>query len=553
MEEWLQKSNNSIGKTFDNVVKAFPDREAVVFQKQRLTYSQLAHRVNQFARGLMRTGVRKGDHVAIWSTNNLEWLYAQFAAHKLGATVIPLNTRYRAPELEYALRQSDTGTLIFKDSFFGKIDAVSMLNEIAPALRNSEPGKISDEKLPLLKNVICLSEREYPGMFSFKEIMQLCSKPWEDEDLTRAVAATSPDDIGYIMYTSGTTGTPKGAMLPCRNTLALCYLYDSYRMVSERSRLLCATPLHSNFGCNCSVLTALLCGACTCLLESWDTEEALRLIQEERITHVPTVPSMAIMMFNHPKLGDYDLTSIEVWSSGGSPLPKELAQGLMQKVPIKVLAHGYGLVEGAGITSSISTLEAPAEVVATTVGMPLPYCRIKIVDPETLKEVPHGKEGEIWSTNNSDPPCHVMKGYYKKPKETAETIVDGWLRTGDLGVMREGHLTITGRLKDMILVGGFNVYPAEIEEVIRAHPKVKDVSVVGIPDPRLQEVPMAFAQLKEGEDSTEAEVIDFCRDKMSNLKLPRYVRFVRDFPLTPVGKVQKFKLREMAIKEFNLG
>lgn len=553
MEEWLKKSNSSIGKTFDNVVKAYPEREAVVFQKQRLTYSQLGHRVNQFAKGLIRIGVRKGDHVAIWSTNNLEWLYAQFAAHKLGATVIPLNTRYRAAELEYALSQSDSSTLIFKDNFLGKIDAVSILNEIAPALRNSEAGKLSEGRLPLLRNVICLGEREYPGMFNFEEIMRLGRNTSTDEELARAVAATSPDDIGYIMYTSGTTGTSKGAMIPCRNTLALCYQYNDFHMQTEKSRVICAAPLHSNFGCNNSVLIAFLCGACACILESWDTEQALNLIQKERITHLTFVPSMAIMMFNHPKLGDYDLTSIEVWASGGAPLPKELARGFMEKILIKVLVHGYGLVEGAGIISTCSTQEATIEVVAGSVGKPWPYCKVKIVDPVTLKEMPDGKEGEVWSTNNSNPPCHVMKGYYKKPVETAETIVNNWLRTGDVGIMKDGHLTITGRLKDMILVGGFNVYPAEIEEVLRTHPKVKDVSIVGVPDQRLQEVPMAFVQLKEGEECTKAEIIDFCRNNMSNLKVPRYIKFLTEFPLAGVGKIQKFKLREMAIKEFNLG
>lgn len=553
MEEWLKKSNSSIGKTFDNVVITHSDREAVVFQQQRLTYSQLGSRVNQFAKGMMKIGVRKGDHVAIWSTNNLEWLYAQFAAHKLGATVVPVNTRYRAPELEYVLRQSDCGTLIFKDNFLGKIDAVSMVNEIMPGLQNSKPGYLSEKRLPLLKNVICLSGGEYSGMFNFERIMQLGNMSNVDEQLGRIVAETSSDDIGYIMYTSGTTGASKGAMIPCRNTLAVLYQYNHVHMQTEKSRTICAAPLHSNFGCNFSVLSVLLCGGCSCILESWDAEKALDLIQEEKITHLTAVPSMVIMMVNHPKFGDYDLTSIEVWASGGAPLPKELASNFMGKVPIKMLVQGYGLVEGAGITSTCSTIEAPIEVAAVTSGKPWPYCKVKIVDPITLKEMPDGKEGEVWSNNNSNPPCHVMKGYYKKPKETAEAIVDNWLRTGDMGIMKDGRLTITGRLKDMILVGGFNVYPAEIEEVIRSHRKVRDVSVVGVPDQRLQEVPIAFVQIKEGEYCTEAEIIGFCRDKMSNLKVPRYVKFLAEFPLAGVGKIQKFKLREMAIKELNLG
>jgi fatty-acyl-CoA synthase len=544
---------SSIAQTFENVVRTYADREALVFKEERLTYKQFGDHVDQFAKGLIKIGVKKGDHVAIWDTNNLEWLYAQFAVHRLGATVITVNTRYRPSELEYVLEQADCSTLIFKDGFLDKIDTVSMVNAIIPTLQNSEPGQCAGEKLPMLKNVICLSNRKHPGMFSFRELIESGSDDSMSQALTQAVAETSSADIGYIMYTSGTTGTSKGAMIPCLNTLALCYQYNHFHMLTEKSRVICAAPLHSNFGCNTSVLTALVCGACACILESWDTDQVLDLIQKERITHLTVVPSMAIMMFNHANLADYDLTSIKVWASGGAPLPKELARGFMEKLKIDVLVHGYGLVEGAGIISTCSTQEAPVEVVATTVGRPWPYCRVKIVDPETCEEVPEGEDGEIWSTDNCDPPCHVMKGYYKKPKETAEAITEGWLRTGDIGVIKDGLLTVTGRLKDMILVGGFNVFPAEIEDVIRTHPRVRDVSVVGVPDQRLQEVPMAFVQLKEGKEASEPELIDFCRDRVSNLKVPRYIRFVDEFPLTPVGKVQKFKLREMAVKELNIG
>jgi fatty-acyl-CoA synthase len=552
-EEWLQLLTTSIGRSFEKVVRTFAERDALVFKGERLTYKQFGGRVDQFAKGLIKIGVKKGDHVAIWDTNNLEWLYAQFAAHKLGATVIPLSTRYRSSELEYVLRQADCSTLIFKDGFLGKIDTVSMINGIIPTLQDSEPGRCACDKLPKLKNVICLSHKKHPGMFSFRELMESGNSDNKSEALSQAMAATSSADIGYIMYTSGTTGTSKGAMIPCCNTLALCYQYNHFHTLTEESRVICAAPLHSNFGCNTSVLTALLCGACACILESWDTDQVLDLIQKERITHLIIVPSMAIMMLNHPNLADYDLTSIKVWASGGSPLPKELARDFMKKLKIDMLVHGYGLVEGTGIISTCSTHEAPIEVVATTVGKPWPYCRVKVVDPKTYDEVPDGEDGEIWSTDNWDPPCHVMSGYYKKPKETAEAIVDGWLRTGDMGVIKGGFIAITGRLKDMILVGGFNVFPAEIEDVIRTHPQVKDAAVIGVPDQRLQEVPVAFVQLKDGAKTSELDIIDFCRHRVSNLKVPRYVRFSNEFPLTPTGKVQKFKLKETAIQELNVG
>jgi len=552
MEEWLEVSANSIGQTFDKVVRTYAEREALVFKEERLTYKEFGDRVDQFAKGLMKVGAKKGDHVAIWDTNNLEWLYAQFAVHKLGGTIIPVSTRYRSSELEYVLQQADCSTLIFKDGFLDKIDTVSVINAMIPALQNSEPGHCADEDLPMLKNVICISDRKYPGMLNFRELMESGRADSKGEALSQAAAATSPADIGYIMYTSGTTGTSKGTMIPCRNTLALCYQYNHFHMLTEESRVICAAPLHSNFGCNTSVLTALVCGACACILESWDTDRVLDLIQKERITHLTIVPSMAIMMLNHPNLADYDVTSIKVWASGGAPLPKELARNFMEKLNIDVLVHGYGLVEGTGIISTCSTQEAPVEVVATTVGKPWPYCKVKIVNPATHEELSEGEDGEIWSTDNFDPPCHVMKGYYKRPKETAEAIIDGWLRTGDMGVIKDGFLAVTGRLKDMILVGGFNVFPAEIEDVIRTHPRVKDASVVGVPDERLQEVPMTFVKLKEGEEANEAEIIDFCKDRVSNLKVPRYVRFVDEFPLTPVGKVQKFKLREMAVQELNI-
>ena len=553
-EEWFIKSNRSLATAFDETVARYPGREALVYKSQRQTYKELQERANRFAKGLISLGVKKGDHVAIWSTNSMEWVCAQFAAFKVGAPLIPMNTRFKPSEVEYILRQSDCQTLIFKEEFLGIINASDILNGLIPELKDSEPGNLFSSKFPRLKNVIHMGDRGQPGMCGFDEILKMGDNPVLDGELKKAQDSIAPEDIGYIMYTSGTTGFPKGAMLRQRNSLALFYILSGKNVkgMSAETRQLCVAPLFTNFGSSGSVLEGFLRGACVTLLETFDPEEALKAITNEKITHMWAVPTMVIMMLEHPQFKDYDVTSLRVLGLGGAPVSSKLCSDLEKNTRVEMIINAYGLVEASGVCT-VTPPGAAAEIVGGTIGKPLPYAKVKIVDPETLKDMSEGEEGEIWVVDNTTPGRHVMAGYYNMSEATSEAIVNGWLRTGDMGKLRkDGFFEITGRLKDMILVGAFNVYPVEIEDSIRRYPGVSDVSVIGIPDHRLGEVPVAYVRLKKGVTCSEEEIIRFCRDRMANTKVPRHVMFIDELPMTPVGKVQKFKLRESAAKDLKL-
>ncbi len=554
-QDWQEKSNRNMGAMFDETVAHYHDKEALVFRDRRFTYGQLQEKVNRLAKGLLKLGVKKGDHVAIWGTNKPEWVYAQFAALKLGASITPLNTRYKTSEAEYIIRQADAGTLVFEETFLGKIDAVKMVREMAPELDSQKPGKLSLAKFPKLKNIICWSPKGTPcvrargPLAGMDEVMALGDDPALDKALVRAQAAVSPDDIGYVMYTSGTTGFPKGAMLPQRNTLALFYVKGDYSEVTDRSVGLLMAPIFTNFGSTGAIIQSFCRGAKVVLIETFDAEEAMKAIRKEKVTWFAAIPSMLIMILAHESFGKYDLSSVKTVAVGGAPVTQELAKTVREKMRVEFMTDSYGLVEGSGVSNILSTRFAPWEELGRSVGPPLPTCKVKVVDIRTLKDLPPGQEGEIWVTNNSSPACTVMRGYYNKPEETEEAIVDGWLRTGDMGKLRpDGYLQLTGRLKEMVLVGGFNVYPAEVEGVLGTHPKVEMSAVVAIPDPRLGEVPFAFVKLKRGQTATADEIINYCKEKVANIKVPRGVKFVDQFPMTANGKIQKFLLKEEATR-----
>ncbi len=554
-QDWQEKSNRNMGAMFDETVAHYHDKEALVFRDRRFTYGQLQEKVNRLAKGLLKLGVKKGDHVAIWGTNKPEWVYAQFAALKLGASITPLNTRYKTSEAEYIIRQADAGTLVFEETFLGKIDAVKMVREMAPELDSQKPGKLSLAKFPKLKNIICWSPKGTPcvrargPLAGMDEVMALGDDPALDKALVRAQAAVSPDDIGYVMYTSGTTGFPKGAELPHRNTLAMLEILATLNEVTDKSTALLMVPIFGNVGSTGTIIKGFCRGAKVVMVETFEPEEAMRTIEREKVTLFSAIPSMLIMMLAHESFGKYDLSSLETVSFGGAPLTPGPVAEFRAKVGVQHFLDCYGSVEGTGVSNVLSTRFAPLDELGRSVGPALPFCKVKIVDTRTLEDLPEGKEGEIWVGNSTKPGCAVMKGYYNKPDETNQAIVGGWLRTGDIGKLRpDGYLQLTGRLKEMVLVGGFNVYPAEVEAVLGTHAKVEMSAVVGIPDPRLGEVPCAFVKLKRGESGTAEEIIEFCRGKMANMKVPREVRFVTQFPMTASGKIQKFLLKEQAGK-----
>lgn len=547
MIDWENFTNKTWYAIFEDAVNKDPEKEAIVFKDERINYRDYKERVDGFARSLWAMGVGKGHHVAVWMTNRLEWIYSKWAIAKIGAILIPLNTRYKAHELEYILRQSDCKALIMEERFLGKFDAMGMLKEICPEVDSFEPGKVNCRRLPLLKNIVCIGDSIPQGCYSWQAFLQEGEKIRE-EDISVSVSA---DDVGTIMYTSGTTGLPKGAMLGHRSHVCCFAIANQlYELEEQHKYLGGVAPFFGNIGMF-SFCLPVIAGATAVLMEGFDVEETLGLIDREKITHTILVPTMLVMLMEHEAFSKYDVNSLEVLMCGGAILQRKVTLEALEKFSgLKGLLNAYGLVEGSGITSCVR-LGASAEVLENTVGTALPYCTIHILNAEGT-ELPAGEDGEI-CTKEVIPGCHFMKGYYKDPEQTSDAIRDGYIHSGDMGRIRaDGNLRITGRIKDMILVGGFNVYPAEIEGLVIKHPAIVEAYVIGIPEPRLGEVPLAFVKTKEGMNVTEEDVIAFCKDGMANLKVPRRVLFVDEFPMTPQGKIQKFKLKDIALKELDI-
>ncbi|HBY95130.1 MAG TPA: AMP-binding protein [Chloroflexi bacterium] len=553
--DWYEKTNKHFGDILDESASRYPHKEFIVFKDQRITYAQFQHSVNQFARGLLKLGVKKDENVALWMSNCAEWPVAQFAVYKIGAALLPLNTRFVKREVEYCLSQSDASTLILRDRFLGeKIDAYGMLLDLIPELPQSEAGHLKSEKFPKLKRVILLGEDRRDGTFDFHEVLESGQAHTQDDVLQRAQASVSPFDVMNVVYTSGTTGFPKGGLSPHRTNCSALYQYVRRIGITEQDRTLLTVPFFTNFGVTYVSALSILVGMSIIVHESFSPEAAMQAIEKERITFLEGAPAHYVMILNDPHLGKYDLSSLRIGVVGGAPAAPETIRTAIQKLGFKQMFNAYGLSECGGL-STTTLPDDPVEVVASTVGVAFPSCRVKIVDPHTFVDLPPNTPGEIW-LHDVYPGSAVGKGYYNMPEKTGETITeDGWFRTGDLGILDDkGYLKITGRAKDMLLVGGYNVYAAEIENVLFTHPKVKMAAVFGVPDERLGEVAMAYVELKPGEDSTEPEIIEFCRQQMANYKVPRYIGLISgsEFPMTGSAKVQKFKLRDRAIRELGL-
>jgi fatty-acyl-CoA synthase len=522
----------------------WPDKEAIIFKEERVSYRKYWENARQMAKGLYAMGIRPGDHVGLWMTNRPEWCYSRFGIYLLGAVMIPINTRYKIEELDYIFSQSDVKAIITEKNFLGKIDTIGLLKTLIPEIKSSEPGKISSAKYPLLKSIVCLDSKEI-GCFSGEDMLQLSSTVSEEEVEVKLL----PEDLIHIIYTSGTTGFPKGVMTSNIGQIAYSAICAEAFNLREDSRVLLVTPFFGNIGLG--VMTwCLIAGATLVTTDRFDIIETLRLVEKEKITHAHFVPTVIRDILSHPEMKNFDLTSLKYIKTGGSYVPGKLLKEAKEKIGA-IIMNGYGLSEASGLSTWVP-IDDTEEHMEQTVGLTMPNCEISIRDPKTNEELPPGKEGEICIKEVFPGSC-LMKGYYKSPELTRGAIVDGWLHTGDLGLLdEEGYLKITGRLKEMFIVGGFNVSPTEIEDFLLKHPKIQAVSVVGVPDERLGEVGAAFVQLKKGETATAQEIIDYCKGKIANMKIPRYVFFVEEFPLNPQGKVQKFKQREWAIRELGL-
>jgi fatty-acyl-CoA synthase len=539
----------TIGDLLDRQAARFGDRDALIHVEHgvRYTYAEFRDECDRVAKGLIALGVQKGEHVGIWATNYPEWVVAQFATAKIGAVLVTVNPAYRTHELEYLLKQSDAATLMLIGSFKTS-DYVGMINELIPELRDAEPGALVSAKFPRLKRVIFIGQQRQPGMIAWGDLAKLGASI-SDESLAERQAACDPDDVINIQYTSGTTGFPKGAQLTHFNIVADASYIAQCMKFTEDDRLCIPVPFYHCFGCVLGTLCCVTHGAAMIVpAEYFDPLKTLAAVEREACTALHGVPTMFIAELQHPEFSRFTFRTLRTGIMAGSPCPIEVMKQVVDKMGAREITIAYGQTEASPVITQTRT-DDPIELRVSTVGRALPNVEVKIVDPETGQETPRGVQGELCTRG-----FIVMKGYYNLPEATAKAIdKDGWLHTGDLATMDErGYCKITGRLKDMIIRGGENVYPREIEEFLYTHPKVADVQVVGVPDLKYGEEIMAWVKLKEGQTADVEELRDFCRGKIAHYKIPRYVKFVSEFPMTVTGKIQKYKMREVAVEELGL-
>lgn len=511
----------------------------------RLTYRELYEKCRLLARGLMAMGIGRGDACAVWTTNIPEWVYLQFALGMVGGILVTVNTNYRAHELEYLLHQSDSTTLFLMDGY-RDTNFYETVREIVPELDSHPPGKLASKRLPKLKNVVYIGTRsQVPGMFRFEDVLAMAPKITEDE-LDRRISSLDEHDVINMQYTSGTTGFPKGVMLTHHNIINNARMVGDVMGMTPEDRLLIHVPLFHCFGCVMSTLNCVYHGSTMILMEAFDPVKSLSAVSAERCTAINGVPTMFIAMLNHPEFGNFEMNTLRTGIMAGAPCPTETMNQVRTLMHCPEIVIAYGLTEASPVIT-MTRREDPVELRVSTVGRLLPGVEGKIVDPETGHDLPPNTQGEIVTRSS----C-VMKGYYKMPEATQATIDrEGWLHTGDLGEMDEnGYFRVTGRIKDMIIRGGENIYPKEIEEFLYGHPKIADVQVVGVPDKKYGEQVLAVIQLKAGQKATAEELIEFCRGRIARHKIPRYWEFVDTYPMTASGKVQKYKLREIYGKKY---
>ena len=539
----------TLGDALNRAAAACGDRDALIscHQDIRYTYSALLHEVDRAARALIHLGVERGDRVGIWSPNAAEWIVCQFAAAKVGAILVNINPSYRLRELEFALNQSGV-TLLISARVFRKIDYVEMLVTLMPELKARRRGVLRAARIPSLRQIIYLGEDANPGGMAWSEFVTQGDRV-PQSDLARRERLLQFDDPINIQYTSGTTGTPKGATLSHHNILNNGFFVGEALKYTSDDRICVPVPFYHCFGCVLGNLAAVTHGAAIVIpSEAFDADATLRAIETHRCTAVYGVPTMFIALHGHPSFESFRLDSLRTGIMAGAPCPVAVMTQVIDRMHVPEVTICYGMTETSPVSFQ-SAVDDPIDVRVSTIGRIHPHLECKIVDPETGAVVPRGTPGELCTRGYA-----VMLGYWDDPDATASSIDSArWMHTGDLAIMRDdGYVNISGRIKDMIIRGGENVYPREIEEFLYAHPKISDVQVIGVPDPKYGEEVCAWVRLRDGEHATDEELRQYCRGQIASYKIPRYVRFTTEFPTTVTGKIQKFKMREISTAELGL-
>lgn len=539
----LQLSERTLGEWLEHWAEVTPDKEYIVYSDRnlRFTWSQFNRRVDNMAKGLMAIGVEKGTNVGIWANNVPDWLTILYACAKIGAVAVTVNTNYKQAELEYLCQNSDMHTLCIvngeKDSNF-----VEMTYKMLPELKTFSRGHMKSNKFPVMRNVVYIGQEKYRGMYNTSELL-LLGNNIDDEILVEAKKKVSCHDTVNMQYTSGTTGFPKGVMLSHYNITNNGYLTGEHMKFTDKDKLCVCVPLFHCFGVVLATMNCLTHGCTQVMLERFDPLLVLASVHKERCTALYGVPTMFIAELHHPMFDMFDLSSLRTGIMAGSLCPVELMRQVEEKMFMKVTSV-YGLTEASpGMTHT--RIDDSFDVRCKTVGYEFEFTEVKVLDPETGEECPVGVQGEMCNRG-----YNTMQGYYKNPQATAEVIdKNGFLHTGDLGIKDEdGNFRITGRIKDMIIRGGENIYPREIEEFLYQMPGVKDVQVAGIPSKKYGEAVGAFIIPHEGCDIKEFDVREFCMGKIARYKIPKYIFFVDSFPLTGSGKIQKFKFKDIGLE-----
>ncbi|MBX9791977.1 MAG: AMP-binding protein [Pirellulales bacterium] len=544
---WID--GHTIGQALARTADTYGNNDALVFPALgvRFTWRQLAAEVERCARGLLALGIERGQHVAIWATNVPEWIVLQHATARIGAVLVTINPAYRPFELKYVLAQSDAVALVLVDRFKTS-DYFAMLAEVCPELATSTPGTLAASEFPRLRWVVSIKGDTPTGAIPWSDLLAR-GESIDRRQLVERERQLKPTDPINIQYTSGTTGFPKAATLSHRNLLYNAYYVGGCQNMSSADRICVPVPFYHCFGCVMGSLCTLVYGATMIVpAESFAPTPTLAAIEAERATALYGVPTMFIAQLQDESFATRDLSSLRTGIMAGSPCPIEVMRQVVDRMGAREVTIAYGLTEAAPVITQ-TTVDDPLDLRVETVGRPLPGVEVKVVEPGATTPLPDGQQGELCARGHG-----IMLGYYRDPEATARAIdADGWLHTGDLTVRQAGgYYRITGRIKDMVIRGGENIYPREIEEFLFSHPAVEQASVVGVPDAKFGEELCAWVKLRRGASATVDELRDYCRKSLAHYKVPRYVKFVEAFPQTVTGKIQKFKIREEMMSELGL-